>query len=199
MRDAGRRILYGPQTPLAMINIVDSYFEQLVDLLEIIKAKHNIRSTEDADCKGLAKSADIAALRQQAIELHYKFSAWHTELTELGLKPEEVPSQSFNSPFSTILWYKSPAVGAMFMGYWASLLIVQEALNYCQDSTWQTDREEQLVQNIVQSVECVGQDEVGLLRILFAIHIAYEFADRRLQLWIQETLPRIRVNGIDVL
>lgn len=199
MRDAGRHILHGPQVSLAMINIVDSYFERLVELLDVLKATQEIRHTEYSDCKRRGEPVNKATLCQHAISLYSRFSTWHAELTGLGLNPEEIPSENPNSPFPTMLWYRSPGLGAMFMGYWASLLVIQEALAYCQDSTCQIDRKEQLVRNILQSVECVGEDEVGLYRIAFAIHIAFEFADYEMQTWIRTMLPRIEVNTLDIL
>lgn len=198
MRDAGRHILHGPQVSHTMIHIVDCYFDYLVELLDVFRTTRHIRDTTDTGCKSRTKSVDERSLHQQAINLYSHFSEWHTELTDFGLRPEEVPSQTPDSPFPTLLRYRSPGLGAMFMGYWASLLIIQEALAYCQDSTCQIDPKEQLVRNILQSVEYVGEDEVGLYRISFAIHVAFEFADCEMQRWIRTMIPRIDVHAIDI-
>uniref|UniRef100_A0A8H7TSN8 Zn(2)-C6 fungal-type domain-containing protein n=1 Tax=Bionectria ochroleuca TaxID=29856 RepID=A0A8H7TSN8_BIOOC len=96
------------------------------------------------------------------------YLAFEKDMRQIVADPIDVPSQDPRSPFATVSWYENPWVGALHMGYWASMLIVQD--------------------KILRSFENVGGGIMGGYRVGYAMRVVYEFVDLPTQLWITSLL-----------
>jgi hypothetical protein len=129
-------------------------------------------------------SRRIKQLAELTAANHGRFTKWYEDFKKLNVELKEVPSQDPNSPYQLVLEHPVGWLGSMHMGYWASMLILQELLIKCQ---WPVDYQEsqkELVRNILRSVESVGRGTMGPFRLGYSIRIAYEFADVEAQRWI---------------
>lgn len=133
-------------------------------------------------------ATQVALLSQQAETLRTRFVSWFERYAKLQPGPTEVPSLDPRSIYETVLSYSNAWVGGIYMGYWASLLICQETLNQCQYPVDYAKSNQELVRNILRSVEVVAADLMGPYRVGYAIRIAYDFADVRAQAWITSLL-----------
>lgn len=74
---------------------------------------------------------DVTALARRAANCLKLFRIWYKEFKTLPGMPKDALSRGPGSPFLVVL-HEIPWVGSMHMGYWASMLILQEALVQCQ-------------------------------------------------------------------
>lgn len=133
-------------------------------------------------------AAHVALLSQHAEKLRLDFASWFESFEALNFRPTEAPSRDPGSIFETVLSYSNVWAGATYMGYWASMLILQETLNQCQCPVDYTMSNMEFARNIFRSVESVSVDILGPYRVGYPIRIAYEFADVRTQIWVTSLL-----------
>ncbi|PNY26956.1 Uncharacterized protein TCAP_03117 [Tolypocladium capitatum] len=186
IRDGGRHLIHPPQLPDRTIRIVDGFFERLAEVPAVLAPAYVLRESVTMGTAQQPEPEMIAALAQRAMECRRLFHAWFQEFKTLSVTPEEVPSNDPCSPFPVVLRHRVAWAGSMHMGYWASILILQEALALCQ-CQWPEDSGEsrsELVLNILRSLESVGSGTLGPYRVGFSVRIAYEFASAEHQHWI---------------
>lgn len=133
-------------------------------------------------------AAHVTLLSQHAEKLRLDFASWFESFEALNFRPTEAPSRDPGSIFETVLSYSNVWAGATYMGYWASMLILQETLNQCQCPVDYTMSNMEFARNIFRSVESVSVDILGPYRVGYPIRIAYEFADVRTQIWVTSLL-----------
>ncbi|KAK5990029.1 hypothetical protein PT974_08292 [Cladobotryum mycophilum] len=190
LRDGGRHIFYPPDVPDQTITIMDGFFERLAELPEVLWWGYPIREAHLA-CRAVSPKRVEHAM-QLASKCHKRFSRWYEGFKSLGVLATfvQVPSKDPDSMYEWVFDHKVPWLGSMLMSYWASMLILQELLTRC---NWPEDFEEsqrELVQNILRSVESVGQGVLGPYRVGYSLRIAYEFASSEAQQWIRAMLDR---------
>lgn len=170
----------------------DEYFVLLSKVPPVTRVAYNIR--EDRKHGIAPDPSQVELLAQQAGRLRSECLAWYDGVVSSGaiMPPVEVLSQDPNSPFVTVLKFSNPWIGSVYMCYWATMLILQEALNECQAGQERPydDSNLELARNILQSLEHVGRGIMGPYRVGYALRIAYEFADLPLQIWIESALER---------
>lgn len=137
----------------------------------------------------------VKLLAEQAGSLRSEYRAWHERAVSGGAitQPVEVPSADSTSPFSTVLEFSNPWVGSVETSYWATMLILQEALNQCcedgQEGRYDEENQE-LARNILRATESVGRGIMGPYRISYALRIAYDFVDLPLKMWVLSAAAR---------
>ncbi|KUI65391.1 hypothetical protein VM1G_00261 [Cytospora mali] len=170
----------------------DGYFVLLAKVPPVTRIAYDIREDKK---QGIAPNPILVSqLAQQAGRLRSDYRAWYDGAVSGGaiLPPVEVPSQDPNSPFITVLKFSNPWIGSVFTGYWATLIILQEAFNECQVEQERPydESNQELVRNILRSLEHVGHGIMGPYRIAYALRVAYEFVDLPLQMWVESALER---------
>jgi hypothetical protein len=136
---------------------------------------------------------DLALLHQRTASLYRELQDWAVDLPRLFPAPTEVPSQDPGSLFPTVLRYDNVWYGPLYMGYWATLLVVQWSLalsceelgEACPPFALSSD---ELVRSILRSLETVGEGVMGGYRIGYSVRVVYDFADLPTQLWIRTLL-----------
>jgi hypothetical protein len=192
-RDNGR-LLFTPQAiPLEWCHIVDDYYDALAELPRLAKWGWMLR---EAFRRGLPVPMDkVAALREYSVNLRGRFVEWFKLLQDPGkFDPTEEPSQDPASIYNTVLVYPEKWAGAFYLGYWASMLIIQETINQCRGDNLYGDQNKQFVRNILRSVENISKGMMGPLRVGYAIRIAFEFADVKAQTWLKMWLERFQAT-----
>ncbi|KND95271.1 hypothetical protein TOPH_00676 [Tolypocladium ophioglossoides CBS 100239] len=192
IRDGGRHLIHPPQLPDRTIRIVDDFFERLAELPAVLTPAYVLRESRTMGTAQQPEPEMIAALAQRAMECRRLFHAWFEEFKTLSVTPEEVPSKDPTSPFPVVLQHRVAWAGSMHMGYWASILILQEALVQCQWPGNFVESRGELVLNILRSLESVGAGTMGPYRVGFSVRIAYEFASVEHQRWILGLLDRFK-------
>lgn len=191
VRDAGRHLLHPKEHDAVMIRIVDEFFERLAEIPSVLGPAYILRESKTMGTFRQPDDAQVAALAHKAMEYRTMFIVWYREFRTIAASPIDVPSGDADSPFETVLQFQALWMGAMYMGYWASVLILQEALVQCEWPDYTaTETRGELVRNILRSVETVGAGTMGPYRVGYGLRIAYEFADVELQLWIRRILDR---------
>ncbi|ROW12312.1 hypothetical protein VMCG_00464 [Cytospora schulzeri] len=168
----------------------DRYYMLLAKVPPVTRIAYDLR--EDRKHGIAPDPSQVELLAQQAGRLRSEYHAWYDGAVSSGAitPPVEVLSQDPNSPFITVLKFSNPWIGSVFMGYWATMLILQEALNECQVGQERPHDEsnQELARKILQSLEHVGRGIMGPFRVGYALRIAYEFADLPLQMWVESAL-----------
>lgn len=189
--DGGRRLIYAPDAPIEHIRVGDGFLANLAQLTPILHGAYLLREANKA---GMFVEPDkISALAHLATVEHARFARWFDDFDVLEFpRPVEVlPTDPANSLFGTVLEHKSAAAGSLLLGYWASMLILEETLVEC--GTPRANSEISIryfVERILRSVESVGRGTMGPYRIGFAIRIVYEFATGQEQRWIASMLDK---------
>ncbi|KAF5004257.1 hypothetical protein FDECE_9234 [Fusarium decemcellulare] len=185
MYDRGRHLIHPAEIPNETIHVADGFFANLIEVLPVSKWGYLVR---EANRAGIAvEPARVSALAHLAAVNHASFAQWYDEFTALAIpQPVEVPpANPESSLFGTVLKHEYAMAGSMHMGYWASMLILQETLAQCGRPVEDSERlQRNLVERILRSVESVGQGTMGPYRIGYAVRIAYEFATAKEQRWI---------------
>jgi hypothetical protein len=189
-RDNGR--LLGQSalgTPLDWILLTDDYLTNLSDVPPIVRYGYLLREANrhgiPVDPVKTKALAEVTAARREA------FIEWYWRYTDLCASPTEVPSKDPDSIYETVLEFRNPWAATFCMGYWATMLILQETLNQCKYEMDYSDNNRELMRNILRSLETVGKGLMGPYRVGYAVRIASEFADTKTQAWIITTLDRM--------
>ncbi|KAL7938997.1 hypothetical protein V8C35DRAFT_94136 [Trichoderma chlorosporum] len=186
--DGSGQSIFSPEAPEFSMQVVNSFFLCLADMPEVMWWGYPVRQAHLAGMRVNPKR--IQQLAELTAANHERFTAWYENFKKLGVELKEVPSKDPSSPYQLVLEHPVGWLGSMQMGYWASMLILQEMLIICQ---WPVDyRESQkgLVHNILRSVESVGSGTMGPFRLGYSIRIVYEFASAEAQRWIISLLDK---------
>lgn len=193
IRDGGRHLIHPKNHLNSTIEIIDEFFERLAEMPSILVPAYMLRESKIlGTTQQQTPDKVIAALALRSIEYRRLFNLWHEKFSAYVKLPREIPSQDPDSPFETVLEYNDPWQGSMYIGYWACILILQEALTQCE---WPEDfsaSQSELVLNILRSLETVGAGTMGPYRVGFGVRIAYELSSAEMQLWIRTLLDRFR-------
>jgi hypothetical protein len=190
IRDGGRHLIHPADHLVYTIHIVDEFFERLAEIPGVLAPAFVLRESKTMGTPRQPEDVKIAALALRSIECRRLFNAWYDKFTAIAPLPYEIPSQDPDSPFDFVLQYKMSWMGSMYIGYWACLLILQEALVQCE---WPEEIEQsrgELVRNILRSVETVGAGTMGPYRVGFGLRIAYEVATAEAQMWVRRVLDQ---------
>lgn len=193
-------VTYEPLGPLESLESLESYWSRyhnnyyvlLSKVPPVTRVAYDIR--EDRKHGIAPDPSQVKLLAQQAGRLRSECLAWYDGVVSSGAitPPVEVLSEDPNSPFITIVKFSSPWIGSVYMGYWATMLILQEALNECQagqDRPYDEGNQE-LARKILRSLEHVGRGIMGPYRVGYALRVAYEFADLPLRVWVESILEK---------
>lgn len=191
----------GNEGVLEPFNAQDSSWSKYHDLYYVLQAKvppvtrvaYDIR--EDRRHGIAPDPTQVEILAQQAGRLRTEYRAWYDGAVSGGAitPPVEVPSRDLNSPFVIVLRFSNPWIGSVFIGYWATMLILQGALSEFQAGVQERPYDEDnqgLARDILRSLEHIGRGIMGPYRVGYALRIAYEFIDLPLQMWVESTLER---------
>jgi hypothetical protein len=165
----------------------DGYFTLLARVPLVLSWGYSIR--EERRHGITPDPGRVKLLEEQASMLRSEYCGWHDGAISGGAitPPVEVPSRDPSSPFGTVLDFSNPWEGSVEISYWATMLVLQEALNQsCEDGQQHRyDKDNQvLATNILRATESVGRGIMGPYRIAFALRIAYEFVDPPLKMWV---------------
>ncbi|KFG86196.1 C6 zinc finger domain protein [Metarhizium anisopliae] len=192
VRDGGRHLIHPATHLVRTIHVIDEFFERLAEIPSVLAPTFVLRESKTMGTFQQPDDVEIAALALRSIEYRRLFNAWYDKFTTIAPLPYDIPSQDPDSPFDFVLQYNMSWMGSMYIGYWACLLILQEALVQCE---WPEEFEQsrgELVRNILRSIETVGAGTMGPYRVGFGIRIAYELASTELQLWVRRVLDRFK-------
>ena len=132
----------------------------------------------------------IDAVTRQTLELRERFVDWYTMLTKYLPPPNEVPSQDSRFPYSTMFIFPSVWVGTLFMGYWSSMLLIQQILGEWTDVEFEESNSE-LLEKLFKSVEFTSKGFMGPYRVGYAMRISLEFANEEQKEWIRRLLSEL--------
>lgn len=132
----------------------------------------------------------VMIFAQQTEKLRADADAWYKRWIAVVPEPVEIPSRESGSPYPLVLSYRNPWFGSIFVGYWATMLILQECLNQCRWPIDYADANRRCANNIYRSLETVAQGIMGPYRVGYAMRIAYGFGDVATQTWIISLLHR---------
>ena len=178
------------QTQKSLQVLVDEYLASLTKIPGILHRGLAIREARAHDMP--VDYAEVERVICQALQLRVFFLGWFENYSALGLAPSEVPSRRPDSIFETVLQYKTVWVGSLHMNYYATMLILQEVLNYCRYQVNFYASNQELADNILRSIETVATGTMGPLRAGYPLRIAYEVADTPKRLWIKSVLERFQ-------
>ena len=174
--------------PKGAVKLVGRYLHYLAKVPNILRHGYALREAVRHDMP--IDLASVYLLTRRAEKLHADMEAWYKLVVDdVGL-PDEIKSQDPNSPFETVLSYTSPWVGTLYLGYWASMLIIQNVLNGCHQNDEYTQKNHLFARNIWRSLETVAAGVMGPYRVGYAVRISFEFADLPTQVWIHSLLAR---------
>lgn len=174
------------------LEVGDRYFQLLAMVPGILRQGYALR---EANNRG--EPIDIAQavlLAETAQRVHAGFLEWHPRLLTIAPTPREILSEDSASIFPLVLKHDSVWMGALHMGYWASMLILQETLVQCRFPVDYADCNKEFALNILRSVETVGQGLMGGYRCGYSIRIAFEFVDDKQKAWLGMWLGRFEKN-----
>ncbi len=134
----------------------------------------------------------VPLLVRHAAKLRGELAAWFVTFCNLVAAPVEVPSKDPGSIFETVFEFNDTWEGSLYLGYWATMGILQECLNVCGYPVDYTETNKEFARNIFRSLETVGAGMMGPYRVGYAVRIAYEFADTRTQVWALGVLARFQ-------
>ncbi|KAH8673834.1 hypothetical protein BX600DRAFT_509065 [Xylariales sp. PMI_506] len=171
-----------------MTFLFDRYLQLLAKVPSILRYGYHLR---ELNARGEPLDIPMAMRLSRAAEkVHQEFLTFYSEGLANKLEPMEVPTEDPGSIFPMVLKFENTWVGSLFMGYWASVLILQECLQQTHYRVDFTKSNQLYTENILRSVETVGDGLMGPLRCGYGIRIAYEFADPDTQGWIRMWLGR---------
>ncbi|KAL3589129.1 hypothetical protein FPOAC2_11290 [Fusarium poae] len=191
MFDGGRRLIYNADTPIGHIHVGDGFLANLTQLSPVIHWGYLVREANRAGIS--VEPSKVSALAQMALVSHARFVRWYEEFDALEFpRPiETLPTDPTASLFKTVLEHQSAAAGSLLMGYWASMLIIEETLIECGTPRANADVSSRyFVEQILRSIESVAQGAMGPYRIGFAVRIVYEFSTGEEQRWIGSLLDK---------
>ncbi|KAF4989491.1 hypothetical protein FGRMN_9089 [Fusarium graminum] len=189
MLDGGRRLIYAADAPASHIRVGDGFLSNLAQLSPVLHSGYLLREALKA---GISIEPDkVSALSHMAAVNHARWTQWYDDFDTLEFpRPIEVtPADPVDSLFETLLEFQLPAVGSLLMGYWASMLILEETLVQCGTPRAESDTR-YFVEQILRSLESVGRGTMGPYRVGYAVRIVYEFATAEEQRWIGRMLDK---------
>jgi hypothetical protein len=172
----------GPEPYAALI---DEFWYCLALCPSVVRQAQLLRK-RSLSGSGVAEEGILIATRQ-TLELRDRFIEWHDTFLRYLPEPEEISSQDDSSPYSTMLTYATAWIGTLFMGYWASMLVIQDILEEWAGLAFEETSEDLLAQ-ILKSVEFTSKGFMGPYRIGFSVRIALEFANQEQRRWIRKLL-----------
>jgi hypothetical protein len=190
MRDDYRLLFTADTTvPREWVVLIDDYFEKLVEIPQILKWGFMVR---EANRHSIPVDPErIRALDAYSSEVRAGYLEWYKKLEAIpDICPTEVPSEDPSSIYDTVFQFGDAWGGTFYLGYWASMLIVQETINQTRRQPIFAEENRLFVRNIYRSVETLGKGIMGPFRLGYAIRIAYEFSDVRTQTWLRMWLDR---------
>ena len=164
------------------------YFSILAKIPSIMRL---IFPLHEARVHGLPSPVDACSVAPQAIaieNIYQDLVAWNVKLQRMVAEPTEVPSQRVGSPWRTILAFDNVWFGSLYMGYWTTKLILQEALYLLKGRNDFKEDTELLTNRVLRSVESVGEGVMGPYRIGYGLRVAYDFSDTATRAWIKSQL-----------
>ncbi|KAF4457512.1 hypothetical protein F53441_562 [Fusarium austroafricanum] len=191
MFDGGRRLIYADNTPIEHIRVGDGFLANLARLTPILHGGFILREAQKAGIT--VESNKVSALAHLATVEHARLARWYDDFTSLEFpRPVEVlPTDTVASFFETVLEHRSPVAGSLLMGYWASMLILEQTLIECGIPRANSETSVRyFAQQILRSLESVGRGTMGPYRVGFAIRVCYEFANGEEQRWIARVLDQ---------
>lgn len=144
-----------------------------------------------ARMQGLDVPVDPESLRpvmRYADQTLEELIRWSETLCETFTPPTEVPSKDPTSPFPLVYAYDNVWDGALYMGYWATRIILQYSLSVGGGRDEFPTSIGELCMNIYRSIETVGAGLMGPYRIGYSVRIAFDLAEPRIQQWIRGLL-----------
>lgn len=168
--------------------LVDEFWDCYALCPRVVRRAHELRTRS-----GDGNQADVdatLALVKEAEDLRNRLVAWHEVVVQYLPSPHEVAATDPESLYPTGLTYTSVWLGTLYMGYWASLLIMQSTLASCDYPASFPQSNQELVANILKSVECTSKGIMGPYRIGYSLWIASEFAGAPERDWITRVLGR---------
>lgn len=171
------------------VAMLDQFFVHLAKVPSAIRCGYIIRETRKHGMP--IDMAQVAFLKQHGARLREDFLGWYERYSPLLQQPLETPTEDPSSPYETVLRFDSNWHGSLTMGYWASMLIIQECLNQAGNHELYAESNRTLARNIYRSLETVSKGLMGPYRVGYAMRIAYDFADMPRQLWIRTLLDRM--------
>jgi hypothetical protein len=171
------------------IRLVDVYCANLAKLPRVLRIAVRIR---DAMNHGMPiDMPSVVALKKYAGRLYQDFTSWYDEFVAVIGAPAEAPSEDPSSPYETVLTYSNNWFGAVYLGYWATMLIVQESLRRVSFDPKYHEQNKQTARNIYRSFENVSKGIMGPYRVGFSMYFSYGFADIPTQHWIRSLVSRM--------
>lgn len=189
-RDPISNARFRSNMPKGSFRLVGRYLHYLAKIPSILRHGWALREAVTHDMP--IDLASVYLLTRRTEKLHADYLAWYERILEDIDLPEEVPTQDPTSPFETVLAYPSPWTGALHIGWWASMLIIQNVLNGCHQNNEYTEKNHEYANNIFRSLENVSAGVMGPYRVGYALRISYEFADVPTQYWIHSLLARFQ-------
>ena len=168
--------------------LVDEFWECFALCASVMQQTHQLR-TRLGDSIRVDVDRTLGLVRE-AEDLRNRLIAWYETVVEYMPSPREVATTDPESLYPTALTYPSVWLGTLYMGHWASLLIVQSTLETCGYPTDSLDSNQALVEKILKSVECTSKGLMGPYRIGYSMWIAAEFAGPPERAWIMRVLGR---------
>ncbi|MBE3043818.1 hypothetical protein IMZ48_14835 [Candidatus Bathyarchaeota archaeon] len=166
--------------------LVDEFWDCFALCPHAVRRAHELRNRSEG---GVSLDLEATlAVTKEAEDLHNRLIAWHDIVVQYLPAPQEVATTNPEPPYPTVLTYPSVWLGTLYMGYWASLLIVQSAMESCGYPVDTLQSTQKLLANILKSVECVGEGLMGPYRIGYSLRIAAEFAGPGERAWISRVL-----------
>lgn len=170
--------------------VMNRYFSLVARLPGILKHAYPLR---EARKHGIhVDPGPVLLLVDYTAKTRTEFLHWSEDLRSHFPFPVEIPSEDPTSPYPLVYQYENVWYGSVYMGYWASMLILQECLKQC-DYPAEIDLAEdnkRLAENILRSLETVAKGVMGPFRIGYGMRIAYEFVDTPTRLWMKGLLQR---------
>lgn len=159
----------------------------------MVAAGYNMREWRN---HGIVPSpAQATQVEQETSELRREFLAWHKGALQGGglSLPIEVPSEDPTSPFAKVYRFANPWVGSLCVHYWATMLVLQECIDQCQNDAGKrlyTQDNQELSTSILRSLEYVGQGLMGPYRVGYSIRIAFDFIDPSEREWLLSVIRK---------
>jgi hypothetical protein len=132
----------------------------------------------------------LAPLMRYAEKILHDLDVWSRDLHDMFTPPTEVPSRDPSSPFPLVYRFENVWEGSLYVGYWATRILLQYSLVVGSDRDDLHKENRTLCNNIYKSLETVGAGLMGPYRVGYGLRIAYEPAEPHIRRWIKSLLTR---------
>ena len=171
-------------------DVTDRYFMLLAKVPSIFRHIIPIHQVRRIGKDVPIDTEAFAPLMRYAEQILQDLRHWSQDLYTTFTPPVEIPSRDPSSPFPLIYRYENVWEGSLYMGYWATCIILQYSLQVADGRTDTIEDNRQMRDNIFKSVETVGAGFMGPYRIGYSLRIAYEPAEPHIQCWIKGLAKR---------